>query len=60
MIPWVENNEQFFSEKNRDDCSRSEGHMLMQLTICPDGAGHCEHHQCHCGKQNTFKNAQII
>lgn len=55
MIPRVENNKQIFGEKNRDDRSRSEGHLLIHLTICPDGEGHCERHQCHCGKQTLFK-----
>lgn len=33
---------------------RSEGHLLINLTICPDGGGHCERHQCHCGKQTLI------
>lgn len=52
VIPRVEKNN--FSVR-KTDCSRSEEHLLIHLTICPDGEGHCERHQCHCGKQSHLK-----
>lgn len=45
-----------------DDCSHSERRLLMLigLTICPDGGGHCEHHRCRCGKQTYLKGYYYI